>query len=373
MPRIPCTMHIMPPIDALRISAFTIPTETEEQDGTIEWDSTTLVLVEAEAGGATGLGYTYASRAAATVIADTLKAGLVGRSAMNIQGAWEAMCAAVRNIGQPGLAAEAISAVDSALWDLKARLLGLPLVSLLGAVRDTLPVYGSGGFTNYSPGRLEEQMGGWARDGLRYVKMKVGRDAVADRDRVSLVRNAIGPCAALFVDANGAYTRKQALAQAGAFAENTVSWFEEPVSSDDLEGLHLIRDAAPPGMDIAAGEYGYHAGYFRRMLAVGAVDVLQADATRCGGITGFLQAAALCEAHHLPLSSHCAPALHAHLGCAVSSMVHAEYFFDHARVENMLFDGALEPCRGALAPDLSRPGNGLAVKRADAERFRIHL
>jgi L-alanine-DL-glutamate epimerase-like enolase superfamily enzyme len=186
---------------------------------------------------------------------------------------------------------------------------------------------------------------------------------------VGLAREAIGPDAELFVDANGAYSRKQALEQAENFRDANVSWFEEPVSSADLAGLRLLRDRGPAGMDIAAGEYGYEAGNFRRMLSAGAVDVLQADATRCGGITGFLQVVALCEAHHIPLSAHTAPSVHTHLGCAATPLRHLEYFHDHVRIENMFFDGARAPVNGELSPDLSRPGMGIELKRADAQRF----
>jgi L-alanine-DL-glutamate epimerase-like enolase superfamily enzyme len=201
--------------------------------------------------------------------------------------------------------------------------------------------------------------------------MKIGTDPAADPERVRKAREAIGPNTELFVDANGAYSRKQALAFAEIFTEYGVSWFEEPVSSDDLEGLRLLRDRAPAGMDITAGEYGYDLFYFRRMLDAGAVDVLQADATRCAGITGFLQVGALCEARPLPLSAHCGPSLHAHPCCAVGRVRHVEYFHDHVRIEHMLFDGALTPVNGALRPDLSRPGLGLEFKRADAERYAI--
>jgi L-alanine-DL-glutamate epimerase-like enolase superfamily enzyme len=199
--------------------------------------------------------------------------------------------------------------------------------------------------------------------------MKIGRDAAADIERVRLAREAIGNDAELFVDANGAYSRKQALRQAEIFTNSGVTWFEEPVTSDDLEGLRLIRDRAPATMDIAAGEYGYDSWYFERMLKAGAVDVLQADATRCAGFTGFLEAASLCAAHHLPLSAHCAPALHVHVGCAAARLRHLEYFHDHVRIENMLFDGVPQPKNGRLYPDLSRPGIGLELKRADAQRF----
>ena len=263
----------------------------------------------------------------------------------------------------------AIPAVDLALWDLKARLLNLPLATLLGAVRNSVTIYGSGGFTSYSEEQLQRQLAGWVEQGISRVKMKIGRDAARDIRRVRVAREAIGPKTKLFVDANGAYSRKQALDQAGKFADMNVSWFEEPVSSDDLAGLRLIRDRGPAGMDIAAGEYGYDSGYFRRMLAAGAVDVLQADATRCGGITGFLQASALCEAHHLPLSAHTAPSVHTHVGCAAAPLRHLEYFHDHVRIENMLFDGVLSPVNGNLSPDLSRPGMGIEFKRSDAQRF----
>jgi L-alanine-DL-glutamate epimerase-like enolase superfamily enzyme len=265
----------------------------------------------------------------------------------------------------------AISAVDAALWDVKARLLDLPLVTLLGAARDAVPVYGSGGFTSYSIAQLQAQLGGWVQAGIPRVKMKIGRRPADDLARVRAAREAIGPGAELFVDANGAYDRKQALACAEAFAGCGVSWFEEPVSSDDLEGLRLLRDRAPAGMAIAAGEYGYDLWYFRRMLEAGAVDVLQADATRCAGITGFLRAAALCAARSLPLSAHTAPALHLHVCCAAPAVRHLEYFHDHMRIEQLLFDGAQAPVAGELCPDLSRPGLGLELKRRDAERWAV--
>ncbi|HJT17844.1 MAG TPA: enolase C-terminal domain-like protein, partial [Thermoanaerobaculia bacterium] len=249
------------------------------------------------------------------------------------------------------------------------KLLGLPLVRLLGQVRDAAPVYGSGGFTSYSIDELEKQLGGWAAEGIPRVKMKIGRDALADRERVGAAREAIGNDCELFVDANGAYTRKQALDQAEIFSAYDVRWFEEPVSSDDLEGLRLIRDRAPACMDIAAGEYGYELLYFDQMIAAGAVDVLQVDATRACGITGFIKTSAICESRSMPMSAHCAPSLHVALGCALLPMRHLEYFFDHVRIESMLFDGFIAPRDGAIHPDLSRPGLGVELKLKDAQRY----
>ena len=356
-------------IEGLETSIYRIPTDHPESDGTLEWNSTTLVLVRAMAADKVGLGYTYADTATARLIEDVLAKVVADLDATATPKCWQEMLRAIRNLGRPGIASMAISAVDCALWDLKARLLGVPLVGLLGAARESVPIYGSGGFTSYSLKQLEEQLANWVALGIARVKMKVGRDPEADPRRVQAARAAIGPDTELFVDANGAYSRKQALHQADLFADAEVNWFEEPVSSDDLVGLRLIRDRAPARMEIAAGEYGYDIGYFRRMLEAEAVDVLQADATRCGGITGFLQVASLCEAFHLPLSAHTAPALHAHVCCAALPICHLEYFHDHARIEGMLFDGVPELVYGELRPDLSRPGLGLELKTADARRF----
>lgn len=360
-----------PKIQSIKVSCYQVPTDAPESDGTAQWDHTGVVIVHAEADGHVGLGWSYASaKAAAAVVQGTLASEVEGQSAMDIEGCWQTMVRSVRNAGRPGVCSTAISAVDIALWDLKAKLLNLSLIDLFGAVRSAAPIYGSGGFTSYTQARLVEQLSGWVNQGIPRVKMKIGRDAKADLARVSAVRNAIGDGPELFVDANGAYTRKQALAQAQKFHDNDgVSWFEEPVSSDDLEGLHLIRDRGPAGMDIAAGEYGYTPGYFRNMVDAGAVDCLQADATRCGGYTGFFKAAALCEAAHLPLSAHCGPQIHAHAACCAIGLRHIEYFHDHVRIDHMLFDGVLNPINGELKPDRTRPGHGLTLKVADAKQF----
>lgn len=363
----------MAKVDDLRVSAYTIPTDYPEVDGTLAWDSTTMVLVELRAGDHHGLGYTYANVAVAHIIEGHLRELIVGHDPMAIPAAWLAMTRKVRNLGESGLSAMAIAAVDFALWDLKARTLGLPLSTLLGAARDSVPIYGSGGFTSYPVPRLQEQLAGWAEQGLGAVKMKIGTDPEADPARVHAAREAIGHGVRLFVDANGAYTRKQALSLAELFhAEDDVTWFEEPVSSDDLAGLRLLRDRAPAGMDIAAGEYGYTSHYFRQMLEAGAVDVLQADATRCGGITGFLHAAALAQSHNLQLSAHTAPALHLHPCIAVPELRNLEYFHDHVRIEDMLFDGVQQPTDGALRPDLSRPGLGLDFRHGEAAQYQVY-
>jgi L-alanine-DL-glutamate epimerase-like enolase superfamily enzyme len=359
------------PIEDLKASAYTIPTDQPESDGTAAWSSTPLVLVEVRSGDTWGLGFSYTHAAAAKLIETKLKQVVESRDALDVTGCWLAMVEAVRNVGRPGIASTAIAAVDIALWDLKAKLLGLPLVKLLGAVRDSVPVYGSGGFTSYTIEKLQEQLSIWVQDGIPCVKMKIGRHPSKDLQRVEAAREAIGEEAELFVDANGAYSRKQALHFAEVFRDYGVTWFEEPVSSDDLAGLRLLRDRAPAGMDVSAGEYGYSIFYFRDMMAAEAVDVLQADVTRCSGVTEFLRVGALCFAHNLPLSAHTAPSLSLHLGCALPAVRHLEYFHDHVRIEDMLFDGVAKPQDGELRPELSRPGLGLEFKHQDARQYRV--
>jgi len=357
-------------VERVEAGAYTIPTDQPEADGTMEWDATTLVVVEVTGGGQIGIGYTYSHASIVPLIAGKLAETAKQHDAMDPPSCCRAMQRDVRNFGREGLAATAIAAVDTALWDLKARLLNVPLVSLFGRARDAVPIYGSGGFTTYSTEKLTKQLSGWVeQDGCRWVKMKVGTHPDQDPHRVEVAKRAIGN-AALFVDANGAYSTKHALCLAHMFAEQGVAWFEEPVSSDDLAGLRLLRRRAPAGMEIAAGEYGYTTDYFRRMLDAQAVDVQQADVTRCCGYTGWLQAADLCDAHHIDLSGHCAPSLHLHVACAAPRFRHIEWFHDHVRVEQMLFDGAPVPRDGLIRPDLSRPGIGLTFKRRDAERYR---
>lgn len=362
-------MKDIPKIDSVSVEAYSVPTDYPEADGTFSWSSTTIVVVETAAGGKKGIGYSYTDDSAATLIRSLLAGIMIGRNAVNIPGCWLAMLQAVRNMGRDGIAATAISAVDNSLWDLKGKLLEVSLSRLLGQARDSVEAYGSGGFTSYPFQRLRTQLAGWAAQGVKAVKMKVGSEAALDPARVKAAREAIGPDVSLFVDANGAYSRKQALNLANAFADMGVTWFEEPVSSDDLQGLNLIRNRAPAGMDITAGEYGYNSFYFERMIQAQAVDILQADATRCCGITGFIQAAAICQANSIPLSAHCAPTLHAAVCSSLPAVRNIEYFHDHARIESMFFDGAAAPDNGMLRPDVSRDGLGIELKRPDVERF----
>lgn len=361
-------------VEHVDVHAFTVPTdgpEGVEQDGTLTWDSTTMVLVRAHSGGATGLGYTYGDVSVASFIESKLSPVVLGADVLSPPAVTETMLAAIRNAGRPGLGAMAVSAVDVALWDLKARLAGQPLAAVLPRFHDEVPVYGSGGFTNYPLRRLGEQLGGWVAQGIGRVKLKTSREPGADPGRLAAVRDAIGEETQLFVDANGALTPKEALYWARRFhGEWGVTWFEEPVSSGELDGLRLVRERGPGGIEVAAGEYAFVPRDFTNLL--GAVDCLQADVTRCGGITGVLTVSGLSAAHQIDLSAHCAPAVSAHAFCAVRRLRHLEYFHDHVRLESLVFGGTLSPRGGALRPDPARPGLGLTVKWPDIERYRVY-
>jgi L-alanine-DL-glutamate epimerase-like enolase superfamily enzyme len=355
-------------------AVYVIPTDAPEADGTLAWDATTMVLARAKAGAEEGIGWTYGAGAAKTVITDMLAGVVTGRNALDVPGAGEAMSRAVRNIGRPGIAAMAISAVDIALWDLKARLLGCSLTRLLGQAHDNVAIYGSGGFTSYDDGRTREQLAGWAeKDHIPRVKIKIGESwgSRQDRDlhRVALAREVIGPDTELYVDANGGYTTGQAVRVAERMAEYGVSWFEEPVSSQDLAGLAAVRRQVLP--DVAAGEYSSSLADSAHLIDADAVDCLQLDVTRCGGVTEFLRGSALAAAHNLQVSGHCAPNLHARVGTAVPNLRHVEYFHDHQRIEQLFFDGALDPDGGTLTPDPGVPGMGLTLREPDADHYPV--
>ena len=358
-------------ISDVKARAYTIPTEEEESDGTLKWSSTTMVVVQVRAGGRCGLGWSYSSSAVVDVIRETLAPQVVNGDPEQTRKLWSAMVAAVRNIGRPGLVSSAIAAVDNALWDLKAKLHDVSLYRLLGAAREGVSVYASGGFTSYSSEELVKRAGQWAQAGFSKVKMKVGRHPEKDRQRVRAVRDALGPDVRLMVDANGAYDRQQALRLAHSFSQEAdVRWFEEPVSSDDLDGLRLLRDRGPVGMEITAGEYGTRASYFLRMLQAKAVDVLQVDVTRCAGVTEFLRMGGLCLAFKIPLSAHTAPTLHLHLCTTLQAARDVEWFHDHVLIERRFLDGFREAEDGWVFPDPERPGFGVELRTQDLEPYR---
>jgi L-alanine-DL-glutamate epimerase-like enolase superfamily enzyme len=359
-------------IESVEASVYRIPTESPEGDGTFAWDSTTMIIVQVRADGRTGIGWTYGAPECGAIVRSTLAPLVTGADVMNVAGSWETMVRGVRNSGRQGAIGYAISAVDAALWDLKARILGIPLHALLGAQRDDVPVYGSGGFTTYSREELESQVGAWLDAGSTRVKIKIGESwgtrLSRDLERMTQVRSLVGPDVELFVDANGGYTAKQAIRVMRQAADLDIRWFEEPVSSDDLAGLAEVRAAV--SADVAAGEYGYDLFTLRRLCESGAVDALQADVTRCGGITEWLRVAAVAASFGMQVSGHCAPNLHVAVAAAIPNLRHLEWFWDHDRIERMFFDGALVPAGGAVALS-DAVGNGFVLRAADAGKYLV--
>jgi L-alanine-DL-glutamate epimerase-like enolase superfamily enzyme len=361
-------------VESVDVAVYRMPTDVPEADGTATWSSTTMVLSTVRCGGTVGFGWTYGPAACAAVVRDELADRVVGTDPMRSHGTWLTMVETSRNHTPAGVVGYAISSVDTALWDLKARLLGVPLAELFGKVRDDVEVYGSGGFTTYDDRRTAAQLGHWVHEQqVPRVKIKIGESfgTAEDRDvhRIELAREVIGADAELFVDANGGYTAKQAVRVMHRVAEADVRWLEEPVSSQDLEGLCAVRGLVDA--DVAAGEYGTDVVYFGRMCAARAVDCLQVDATRAGGYTAWFQAASVAAAHGLEVSAHCAPNLHAPAAAATMNLRHVEWFHDHVRMESAFFDGALDPQGGVVTPDPERVGNGLAPREDAMEPFRI--
>ena len=242
-------------IDAVDVAVYKFPTDRPESDGTLTWDATTAVTATVHAGRWRGLGWTYSAAAAAQVITDQLAPAITGREIMDIPGCWSAMHRACRNLGTRGLVMQAISAVDIALWDLKAHALDVSLTQLFGRAVDTVPVYGSGGFTTLTDAELAAQVTGWAAAGCTAMKIKIGQawGTAIERDiaRITTLADLAGPGVDLMVDANGGYTAGQARRVGATLDRLGVVWFEEPVSSDDLPGLAAVR--ATVHCDVAPG------------------------------------------------------------------------------------------------------------------------
>ncbi len=352
-----------PCITGITTAVYRFPTPEPEADGTLWWDATTAVTVTVQAGDKFGLGWTYSTAAAAGVIRDVLATAIEGRNACDIADGWAAMHRAGRNLGTKGLVMQALSAVDIAWWDLKAHLLDVSLTGLFGQCRREIPVYGSGGFTTLTEAELEKQVDWWRAAGCTAMKIKIGEagggDIDRDLERVRQLAKFAGDDAELMVDANGGYTIGQARRVGAALDDLGVTWFEEPVSSDDTGGLAQLRRCLR--LDIAAGEYAADVFDMRALLP--AVDCLQLDATRCGGYTGWLRGAALAQSWNLPVSAHCAPSLHAPVAAAIPNLRHVEWFVDHARLEPLLVDGVPTVRDGALQPERERPGHGMRISR----------
>jgi L-alanine-DL-glutamate epimerase-like enolase superfamily enzyme len=357
-------------IEHVAVDCFRFPTPAPESDGTLTWDATTAVTVELAADGVAGLGWTYSSPAAVAVVETHLRPLLMGHRCADIAALWASMRAECRNIGTKGLVMQAISAVDIALWDLEARMLGTSLAGLFGRVRDRVPVYGSGGFTSADDQELSDDIAHWRAAGCESMKIKIGRDNGGsiqwDLNRIALFHELAGGGVQLMVDANGAYTVGQAMRVGAELDRHGVCWFEEPVTSDDEAGLATVRSDLR--CDVTAGEYVSDIADATRLVR--AVDCLQLDVTRCGGYTGFLRSAAVARAHEVPVSAHCAPALHAPVAAAIPVLRHIEWFKDHECLEPLLVDGVPVVKDGTIDVPIDCEGHGMSLA-ATASAYRV--
>ena len=243
--------------------------------------------------GVEGLGMTYSSPGVKDVVENALMQILIGRDPMDTEKIWNDMLWKVRSYGRKGVALCAISAVDIALWDLKAKFLNLPLYKLLGAYTNSVPVYGSGGWTNLTKSELIQEMTDYVESGIPRVKMKVGKNfgncEREDIERVEAVRDAIGYDIALYIDANNGYRKKQAIYMAKEFEQFQVGWLEEPLIPDDVDGMSEI--ARSTTIPIASGKLEYTKYGFKELIYRGGADIVQPDAGRVGGVTEWIKVA----------------------------------------------------------------------------------
>src|SRR4051812_10868447 len=225
------------------------------------------------------------------VIEGPLKSVLIGQDPLCHEKLWDDMFWQVRGFGRKGVAFIGLSAIDIALWDLKAKAFGVPLYRLLGPYTDTVPIYGSGGWTSFDLDGLVKEQTGYVARGIPRVKMKVAKDfgksEAEDIKRLAAVRKAVGDDVEIFVDANNGYYAKQAIAMSRRFEEFNVRWFEEPVLADDIQGLAEISRATT--IPVATGEHEYTKYGFKDLISQGGADIVQPDVGRVGGVTEWMK------------------------------------------------------------------------------------
>lgn len=313
--------------------------------------------------GVEGLGQCAGLTATRSLIEDALADVLLGAHPFHIEKLWHDLFWKVRGYGRKGLAFQAISALDIALWDLKAKALGLPLYQLLGPYTESVPVYASGGWTNFSLEELIEEQVGYAARGFKAIKLKVGKDfgqsEGEDLARLAAVREAVGEEVEIYVDANNGYTAKQAIRMAGRFEEYNIGWFEEPVLADDIPGLAAV--AAATMTPVATGEHEYTKFGFRDLLMANAADIVQPDVGRVGGVTEWLKIAHMAHAFNRPVAPHAFQLVHLHLACATPNLKVVEYLGTYEESDRIWYRDCPQPEDGLLAPFPDRPGLGLEL------------
>ena len=279
--------------------------------------------------GSEGVGYCYTIGTGGSSIMALLKAHLVplliGRDPDCIEAIWRDLVFHTHATHVGAITSLAIAAIDTALWDRRAKVAGLPLWKLLGGVRDRIPIYSTeGGWLQLTPSELVENTIAAQRDGFVGAKIKIGRAAVAeDRRALQSVREAVGDSFALMVDANQAFTLDEAIRRARALEEIDLTWIEEPLPADDLAGHRML--CAKSSTPIAVGESLYSAGQFGDYIQHAACHIIQVDVARVGGITPWIKVAHMAECRNLSVCPHFLMELHVSLACATPSARWVEY------------------------------------------------
>jgi D-galactarolactone cycloisomerase len=307
------------------------------------------------------------------VIHRVLKPVLLSQDPLCTEQLWDDMFWRVRGFGRKGLAFAAISSVDIALWDLKAKLFGVPLYRLLGPFTDRVPIYGSGGWTSYTEAELVREQTGYVERGIPRVKMKVakdfGRAEAEDVRRLAAVRKAVGDDVEIYVDANNGYYAKQAIGMARHLADYNVKWFEEPVLADDIAGLAAIARAID--IPVATGEHEYTRYGFRELIAQGGADIVQPDVGRVGGVTEWMKVAHLAHAFNLPVAPHAVQLVHLHLACCTPNLKVVECLGTVEETDRLWYTEFPEQRDGYWSPYPDRPGLGLELSPDAVRKYSV--
>ncbi len=357
------TMMIHDP-DAIVVQDATIPPLKAGAKGR----DTVFIFIDTDEG-ASGFSYLSGPRAVRALIHDDISDALIGHDPFNIEALWQDMFWRVRGYGRKGLAFQAISGLDVALWDLKAKALDVPLYRLLGPAHESVPTYGSGGWTHFSIEELVAEQVGYVEAGFRRVKMKVGKDfgmdERGDMARLEAVRKAVGDDVEIYIDANNGYYAKQAIRMSKQFEDYGAAWFEEPVLADDIQGLAAISRATT--IPVATGEHEYTKYGFKDLISQGGADIVQPDIGRVGGVTEWMKVAHLADAFNLPVAPHAYGVLHLHCAMATPNIKAVEITGPEMERWPVLFEDVPPVIDGQWKPFADRPGLGLAP-RSDTMR-----
>ncbi|QIG40125.1 mandelate racemase/muconate lactonizing enzyme family protein [Microbacterium sp. 4R-513] len=333
--------------------------ETVRTDAVQSFLKQETLFVEVETSdGLTGTGYSYTigtgGGAVLSMLREHLLPRLAGRDSREVEAIWQDLHWSTHATVVGAITSLALAAVDTALWDLRARRAGQPLWQLAGGFRREVPIYDTeGGWLHLSTESLVEGAVDSQRRGLRGVKLKVGKPSITeDRQRLLAVREAIGPDMHIMVDANQSMTAAEAVRRAAAFEDAGLYWFEEPLPADDVSGH--ARLAASTSIPVAVGESLYSIGQFRDYLHRDAAGIVQVDVARVGGITPWLKVAHLAEAYNVAVCPHFLMELHVSLVAAVPNGAYVEHIPQLraiTRSQLQISDGF------AIAPDT--PGLGI--------------